>query len=173
MAYIVDADMNLEPHKKIIMKLSKKNIFFEDILYFFIYKKISLKDKKKIKKDLCYSEKQFLEHEKNHVDDISSLDKFVKESTHFIYIKKKVCGFITTEKSVEKPIMEITFLLIDKEHQNKGLGSKLLNYVKEQNLNIKIQIRSIQSQVKFYEKNNFISCNEQDEENYELMICRT
>ena len=69
--------------------------------------------------------------------------------------------------------MEITFLLIDKEHQNKGLGSKLLNYVKEHNLNTKIQIRSLQFQVKFYEKNNFISCNEQDEDNNELMICRT
>lgn len=75
---------------------------------------------------------------------------------HVLIKGKKVLGFIEYRKG--KKISNITNINVNKEEQNKGYGSKLINYFEEK-LDSKIneiKVCSTSESVEFYKKNGYI-----------------
>ena len=164
MSTIVHIDLNLESNKNIIMKLCKRNNFYEDDVYANLYRDIRIHRKEQM------SDKQLISVKK-HLNDLFKLKKI---TAYFCTILKndviKVVGFMMYSIG-EDAINELTFLLIDKFYQKNGFGSKLLDkYIED------IYIKKIlgaytlidKKLIKFYQKKGFVL----DHSLVEQEICR-
>lgn len=114
-------DLNLEKgsHKQKIMTLSKRNEFYEEQMYSVLYKK---------------NTKQCKEYFGNHkwsgffIKDNNLIVGFCLLSYKKIHIGKKLND--NTDCSYDFNHIFIEFLLIDKDHRNKGYGEFALNRCK-------------------------------------------
>jgi len=154
----VPFNFNFAPHKNIIMRLCERNNFYEDDIYFELFKDFPPKIKKSVIELLGqdeYNKRLNKQLEKS----FSGLESF----GYFITIeeegKKKVAGFIiyNIELAVKKSYL--LFILIDKKYQKNGLGSELINkYIKDVEdkmiiyASVKIENREVSN---FYKKFGF------------------
>jgi ribosomal protein S18 acetylase RimI-like enzyme len=140
MARIVDINYNNDLHIKIIKKLSKKNNFhIEDVygvcgdLKYGLDKRTSIYEKLNIE----IEKKFYIEMEK----------KFYKNNSNYkgliICKEKKPVGFLLYYiRPHNCSCLDIEFLLIDKNEQKNGFGTKLIDHIKQKYENYVIVVKS-------------------------------
>lgn len=90
-----------------------------------------------------------------NVYDISNI---IDKNYAFIYVyeeNNKVIGFIQIEKHFE--ITDIINIAVDKEYQNKGIATELIEFIKndvEEKIMLEVRSRN-EAAIKTYEKNGF------------------
>ena len=154
----VPINFNFEPHKNIIMRLCERNNFYEDDIYFELFKDFPHKIKKSVIELLGQDEynKRLNEQLEKSFSGLESFGYFITIEEEG---KKKVAGFIiyNIELAVKKSYL--LFILIDKKYQKNGLGSELINkYIKDVEdkmiiyASVKIENREVSN---FYKKFGF------------------
>jgi ribosomal protein S18 acetylase RimI-like enzyme len=161
---IVDINYNDDNHNKIIMKLCKRNKFYEFEVYANIYKDVPIMMKEKlILFDRDYYN-IFMKKLKIKVEGINLYGFFVIDRQESR--KNAVVGFIIYSLKYSETFETLTsgleFILIDKKYQNKGFGNillkKYLNEIDNLEITAKVQVKKNNILAKkWYEKNNFIS----------------
>lgn len=140
--------------RKDVMRLCKRNDYYENDVYFHLYGDFP----KILKKQLC---------EANIYDEaIKELhSRIYKEGRvfkgYFICVNGKPVGFIFYQKDEDKT-NEILFILVDKEYQKKGYGIKLLNKHDLDCCDNEIVFAKVENKdlLNFYEKSGFIDLGE-------------
>ena len=123
---ISEINLYSEVHREIVMKLCNRNNFHEGDVYMELYKDFPREHKNQIIELIGKSEydkrtKKFIE------------ERFIglESSGYFITIekasKKKVVGFIMYNVEEMTKKSDLLFILIDKNYQNNGFGTKLVD----------------------------------------------
>lgn len=84
----------------------------------------------------------------------------INEEIYVFEEKDKVKGFIHIQNGLD--ITDILNIVVDPIYQNQGIGSKLINYVYENNKSQKLmlEVRAKNKEaINFYQKNKFIILN--------------
>ena len=96
----------------------------------------------------------------NNFNTLYKLDDLVKSKYDFIYgyyIDNNLVGFIHINKLYEN--IDIVNIIVNKDYRDKGIGTKLLNYIVDnyKDINsIMLEVReSNNAAIEFYKKNNF------------------
>ena len=96
----------------------------------------------------------------NNFNTLYKLDDLVNSKYDFIYgyyIDNNLVGFIHINKLYEN--IDIVNIIVNKDYRDKGIGTKLLNYIVDnyKDINsIMLEVReSNNAAIEFYKKNNF------------------
>jgi ribosomal protein S18 acetylase RimI-like enzyme len=165
---ISNINLQFEPHREIIMRLCKRNKFYENDVYVEIYR-----DLPPAIKNIVIETRGINEYNKCIEELFAGLESF----GYFITIeeagKKKVIGFIiyNIEKKMKKSYL--LFTLIDKKYQKNRFGTKLLNKyietIRENKLlcaSVKIENKEVAT---FYKKFGFENLINSVECRYEVL----
>jgi ribosomal protein S18 acetylase RimI-like enzyme len=172
---IIPINFNFSPHKNIIMKLCKRNNFYEDDIYLEIFKDFPPEIKNNVIKLLGEDEykKNLDKQNKKTFDGLESFGYFITIEEEG---KKKVAGFIIYNVELKVKKSYLLFILIDKKYQKNGLGTELINkYIKdieEQMIiyaSVKIENREIKNFYKKFGFDNHSNLIENIKENYEML----
>jgi ribosomal protein S18 acetylase RimI-like enzyme len=151
-------NFNDSNHKNYILKLSKRNNYHYETIGVILNKTMPphiisiLKSSGLTEKEI---NEKILEYDRMNGGSWGENENY---KGLFIIKNKKVIGY--TVFCIDETNTEILFILIDKDYQREGIGSKVLNYVKEilKQSNEKIIMACIdKSSRDWYLKNGFIS----------------
>jgi ribosomal protein S18 acetylase RimI-like enzyme len=115
---ITTINFKFDPHKEIIMKLCNRNNFHTNDVYIELYRDLpgEMKNLCIAKQSKIYFDALFL-----------GLESYGYFTTIDVSGKKKVIGFIIYNITLCENKSNLLFILIDKQFQKKGFGTKLVN----------------------------------------------
>jgi len=152
----INIDFDKEEHIDIILKLSKRNKFYEKDLNYLVGAIIPNNVIKDMKTNNFF---------KSPVNIYMAMPIYQMEEErkgYFVMNGKKVIGFIIYYNSVDIKTSHINFLLIDKKYRCKGYGIFLLKEVEKTNSIIMVDRVDI-SVIPYYLKNDYKLINCYDE----------
>ena len=154
---IIPIDFSNINHKKIIMKLCKRNKFYEDDIYTEIYREIPPKIMKQL---------MMLGNDAN-----TKMNGFLRETYenvvsygYFMIDKQEsrnaVVGFSIYNIENTRIRSELMFVMVDKDYQNRGFGTSLikhyLNMIDNEKLFSRVKCDKTDDLIiKWYEKNGY------------------
>ena len=154
---IIPIDFSNITHKHIIMKLCKRNNFYEDDIYTEIYREIPPKIHKHMMMLCNDANTKMNEFIRQTYENVVSYGYFMIDKQES---RNAVVGFSIYNIEKTRIRSELMFILVDKDYQNRGFGTSLikhyLNIIDNEKLFARVKCEKTDDLIiKWYKNNGF------------------